>query len=70
MQVASIATVRIPRQNTPGVDGHPTAPATAVNSVRSGLGPTLRRALARDEQLGATRASTRMPATILAHTRR
>lgn len=70
MQVASMATVRIPRQNTPGVVGRPTAPLSAVNRARNGLGPTLRRALARDDALGVARDSTRRPAIILAHTRK
>jgi hypothetical protein len=70
MVVASIATVRSPRQNTPGVEGRPTQPATAVNSARNGFGPIRRRARTSADAVGAVSLSTRNPAVIFAHTRR
>jgi hypothetical protein len=60
----------MPRQNTPGVDGRPTAPLTASNKALNGIGPTRRLALASADAVGVARASTRIPATSLAHTRR
>jgi hypothetical protein len=42
--VASTATSRNPRQNTPGVPGQPTGPHTASNNARNGAAPTRRRA--------------------------
>ncbi|MGI5508693.1 hypothetical protein [Streptomyces sp. CA-106131] len=55
--VPSMDSSRSPRQNVPGVAAVPQAPATLLNSSRSGAWPKRRRATANEPAFAARRCS-------------